>query len=114
MTRVLALVMMCFMTLFFLAPAQAGGSLSNSDLNKLFPGNFVAIAKGYTIRVQARSGGTLIGNYKGIQKDKGRWNIQSNKICIMLEKWLKGKTYCGTVQRAGKWYRSGEVKFRKQ
>ena len=74
--------------------ASAGDAvtLSQAELGKLFPGSFQAVVNGaVTIKITARGNGTLIGQMTG-QEDRGRWSVQSGKLCIV---WTI--SWCSTV-----------------
>jgi hypothetical protein len=95
--------------------ASAGDAvtLSQAELGKLFPGSFQAVVNGaVTIKITARGNGTLIGQMTG-QQDRGRWSVQSGKLCIVWTTWLNGKASCSRVIADDGWYRGNGVKFRK-
>lgn len=93
--------------------ASAGGQVSNTELRKLVPGNFVAIVHGsVTVTFTAKDNGVLIGQMPGKQ-DSGRWSLKNGQICIMLSNWTSGKATCSTVIAENGWYRGQGVKFRK-
>ena len=93
-------------------PAYAGDRLTSSDLKQLFPGDFQAVVKdAFTLRIVARSDGSLVGKFLGAS-DTGRWSIKSGKLCIMLDRWLKGRTNCSPVVEEAGWYRGMDVRFR--
>ncbi len=95
--------------------ASAGDAvtLSQAELGKLFPGSFQAVVNGaVTIKITARGNGTLIGQMTG-QEDRGRWSVQSGKLCIVWTTWLNGKASCSRVIADDGWYRGNGVKFRK-
>jgi len=92
--------------------AQAGDKLTSSDLKQLFPGNFQAVVKeSFTLSIIARSDGSLMGKFLGAS-DTGKWSIRSGKLCIMLNRWMKGKTNCSPVVEEAGWYMGTDVKFR--
>ena len=98
------------------APAEAG-SLAKGEVTKLFPGQFEAKVKGYRVSFTGSPGGALAGQAYG-QKDKGRWYMQGSSLCVVWNKWTKGKAHCGAISRQGGWYVAvngeGEVlKFRR-
>ena len=100
---------------FSVLSADAGESttLSQAELGKLFPGNFQAVVNdAVTVKITARSNGTLIGQMTG-QQDSGRWSVQSGKLCIVWSTWLNGKASCSRVISDDGWYRGNGVKFRK-
>jgi hypothetical protein len=45
--------------------------------------------------------------------ENGRWSVQSGKLCISLERTLKGKTTCSRVRLEGGWYRTALVMFKR-
>ncbi len=88
-------------------------TLSQAELGKLFPGNFQAVVNGaVTVKITARGNGTLIGQTTG-QEDRGRWSVQSGKLCIVWSNWMNGKASCSRVIADDGWYRGNGVKFRK-
>lgn len=93
-------------------PATAGERLSTHAIKQLFPGQFTAIVKGYTVIFTANGDGSLIGNYNSA-KDTGRWSISRGRLCIMLKDWMDGKTSCSTVVHNDGWYKAKKVKFKK-
>jgi hypothetical protein len=98
------------------APAEAG-SLAKGEVAKLFPGQFEAKVKGYRVAFTGSRGGVLAGQAYG-QQDKGRWYMQGSTLCVVWNKWTKGKAHCGEISRQGGWYVAvngeGEVlKFRR-
>jgi hypothetical protein len=112
---------LCIFTLATVVLAFSGWSagageavpLSQAELGKLFPGNFQAVVNGaVTVRIVARGNGTLLGQMTG-QEDRGRWSVQSGKLCIVWSNWLNGKASCSRVIAGDGWYRGNGVKFRK-
>ena len=98
------------------AAAQAG-SLGKGEITKLFPGQFEAKVKGYRVSFEGSRNGSLSGQAYG-QQDKGRWYMQGSSLCVVWDKWTKGKARCGQVASQGGWYVAvsgeGEVlKFRR-
>ena len=84
------------------AGAEAG-SLGKSEIAKLFPGQFEAKVKGYRVAFAGSKGGTLSGRAYG-QQDKGRWYMKGSTLCVVWNKWTKGKAHCGQITRQGGWY----------
>lgn len=108
---VLAVTFMSFSGL----SSRAGESvtLTQAELGKLFPGNFFAIVNdAVTVKITAKGNGTLIGQMTG-QEDRGRWSLQSGKLCIVWSTWLNGKASCSRVISGDGWYHGNGVKFRK-
>jgi hypothetical protein len=101
-----------------LAPAAAeAGSLGKGEITNLFPGQFEAKVKGYRVAFAGSKGGTLSGRAYG-QQDQGRWYMKGSTLCVVWNKWTKGKAHCGQITRQGGWYvamsSEGEVlKFRR-
>jgi hypothetical protein len=98
------------------AVAEAG-SLGKGEIAKLFPGQFEAKVKGYRVSFAGSKGGALSGSAYG-QQDKGRWYMQGSTLCVVWNKWTKGKAHCGQITQQGGWYvaisKEGEVlKFRR-
>ena len=97
----------------FTAFAGESVPLSQAELGKLFPGSFQAVVSGAVIvKITARGNGILIGQMTG-QEDRGRWSVQSGKLCIVWSTWLNGKASCSRVIADDGWYRGNGVKFRK-
>ena len=95
------------------ATAGEAVTLSQAELGKLFPGSFQAVVSGAVIvKITARGNGILIGEMTG-QEDRGRWSVQSGKLCIVWSTWLNGKASCSRVIADDGWYRGNGVKFRK-
>lgn len=100
------------------APAAAeAGSLGKGEIAKLFPGQFEAKVKGYRVAFAGSRGGVLSGSAYG-QQDQGRWYMKGSALCVVWNKWTKGKAHCGQITRQGGWYvamsSEGEVlKFRR-
>ena len=100
------------------APAAAeAGSLDKGEIAKLFPGQFEAKVKGYRVSFAGSRNGSLAGRAYG-QQDKGRWYMQGSSLCVVWNKWTKGKAHCGQITQQGGWYvamsKEGEVlKFRR-
>lgn len=96
-------------------PVVAGEAvpLSQAELGRLFPGSFQAVVHGaVTVKIVARGNGTLIGQMTG-QEDRGRWSVQSGRLCIVWSTWLNGKASCSRVLAGDGWYLGNGVKFRK-
>ena len=98
------------------ATAQAG-SLGKVEITRLFPGQFEAQVKGYRVSFAGSRNGSLAGRAYG-QQDKGRWYMQGSSLCVVWNKWTKGKAHCGQITQQGGWYvaasNAGEVlKFRR-
>jgi hypothetical protein len=103
------------LTVFMASGAMAGDKpiLSQSELRKLFPGNFTAVVNGaVTVQIVARSNGTLVGQMTGKQ-DNGRWSVAGGKLCIVWSTWLNGKASCSSFKTGDGWYVGNGVKFRK-
>ena len=100
------------------APAMAeAGSLGKGEVAKLFPGQFEAKVKGYRVSFAGSRSGALSGSAYG-QQDMGRWYMQGSALCVVWNKWTKGKAHCGQIVQQGGWYvamsKEGEVlKFRR-
>ena len=97
--------------------AAEAGSLGKGEIAKLFPGQFEAKVKGYRVSFAGSRGGALSGRAYG-QQDKGRWYMQGSALCVVWNKWTKGKAHCGQITQQGGWYvaagSTGEVlKFRR-
>ena len=100
-------------TVGVLCASPAGADeLSSRQLRKLFPGEFNAVVQGTTVQFSARRGGRLIGRYMS-STDKGRWSVRGGKLCIVLDKWMNGKTKCSPVVAEGDWYRAADVRFQR-
>jgi len=100
-------------TVGVLCASPAGADeLSNRQLRNLFPGQFNAVVQGATLQFTARRGGRLIGHYMS-STDTGHWSVRGGKLCIVLDKWMNGKTKCSTVVAEGDWYRADDVRFQR-
>jgi hypothetical protein len=99
-----------------IGPALAeenGGVLAARELQRLFPGRFMALVRGYRVTFEARRNGRLVGYY-GALKDNGRWHVRGRRLCITLEDWLDGKMRCSTVRRGrGAWLVARGIRFRR-
>lgn len=84
------------------APVQAG-PLAKGEVTKLFPGQFEAKVKGYRVSFSGSRNGALSGQAYG-QQDKGRWYMQGSALCVVWNKWTKGKAHCGQIVQQGGWY----------
>lgn len=87
-------------------------TITAAELGKLFPGSFLAVAGGMSIKITARGNGSLHGQMQDL-KDSGRWTLSGGRLCITWSKWLNGKTACSMVVADNGWYRGNGVKFRK-
>lgn len=104
-----------FLVAFMATGSMAGDKpvLSQTELRKLFPGNFTAVVNGaVTLKISAKSNGTIIGQMTGKQ-DSGRWSVAGGKLCIVWSTWLDGKASCSSVKSGDGWYVGNGVKFRK-
>jgi hypothetical protein len=87
--------------------------MSQSELRRLFPGNFDAVVYGILqVKLVARGNGELVGLFSG-KKDTGRWSIANGRLCIMLNRWTDGKASCSEVVANNGWYRGNGVRFKK-
>lgn len=94
-------------------PAEAADSLGHRALKALFPGQFQAIVKGIlAVSITARRDGSLIGKIAS-NTDTGRWSVESGQLCIIFDRWMKGRPSCSAVVWDGEWYQAANVKFRK-
>lgn len=101
-------VMVCVST-----AAHADAALTHAQLQKLFPGTFMAVVHGaMKLTFTAKGNGTLIGAMPGKQ-DGGQWTVQNGKLCVMLNTWTRGKSACSTVVADNGWYQGRGIKFRK-
>ena len=99
------------------AGAASAGPLAKGEVTKLFPGQFEAKVKGYRVSFSGSRNGALSGQAYG-QQDKGRWYMQGSSLCVVWNKWTKGKAHCGQIVQQGGWYvaQSGDgemLKFRR-
>ena len=67
---------------------------------------------GLTLKIVAKSNGTIIGLMTGKQ-DSGRWSVAGNQLCIVWSTWLNGKASCSSFKSGDGWYLGNGVKFRK-
>jgi hypothetical protein len=93
--------------------ALADDALSQKELRRLFPGSFKAVVHGnIELKIVAHRNGSLTGVYSG-KTDSGRWSVSNGKLCVVLDKWMAGKSTCSPVVAEAGWYRGNGVKFRK-
>jgi hypothetical protein len=113
MKRILKLATAGVAMMWVASAAQADTALTQSQLQKLFPGTFTAVVHGaLTLTFTAKGNGTLIGAMPGKQ-DSGQWSLRNGKLCVMLTSWTRGKSACSTVVADSGWYRGQGIKFRK-
>ena len=96
-------------------PVAAAGArfISHQELSRLFPGSFRAFAMGIVqADISAGPDGRLMVKTRH-STENGRWSIRSGKLCISLERTLKGKTTCSRVRLEGGWYRTALVMFKR-
>ena len=85
------------------SPAHAGESvLDAGQIASLFPGQYEARIKGYTIRFAGDTGGRLVGRAFG-REDHGVWFVQGDSLCVSWRQWTKGQSKCGSIARQGGW-----------
>jgi hypothetical protein len=93
--------------------SDAGGPLSASTIEAVFPGSYKAVVWGAVkIRFTAKEGGRLTA-FRGDTSDSGTWDVRGGKLCITLRKWLSGKWRCSRVHHQDGWYRAGAISFRR-
>jgi len=110
----LALAAASLICAFSFNTASADSALSQSELRRLFPGNFDAVVYGILdVKIVAHGNGELVGLFSG-KKDTGRWSITNDRLCIMLSRWTDGKSSCSQVVASDGWYRGNGVRFKKQ
>ena len=91
---------------------ETGNVLSEGELRRLFPGKFVAYAYGVArINLTAYANGTVRG--KMGRADTGVWRLRGKELCIKFTRWLKGRNRCSTVSKAGAWYKTGPITFKR-
>ena len=114
MRRFLALAAASMIFVLSTHSAIAGDDpLSQGELRRLFPGSFHAIVYGMLkVKLVAHGNGQLIGVFSG-KKDTGRWSVRDGKLCILLTRWMDGKTSCSPVVATNGWYRGNGVRFKK-
>jgi hypothetical protein len=102
-----------FLTMSVL-PSLAGDRLSGGELKSLFPGSFQAVVSGIMkFKITAKGDGSLSAVSPKGKIDRGRWSVQSGKLCIEFEKWLGGQTRCTPVVQEAGWYKGSLVKFKR-
>ena len=113
MKRLLKLAAAGALLVMAASPVVAGGTLTNAELRKLFPGTFAAVVHGsLQVTFTAKDNGVLIGQMPG-KRDSGRWSLQNGQLCIMLSNWTQGQAACSSLVADNGWYRGQGVKFRK-
>jgi hypothetical protein len=96
----------------YIGPAQAGETLSDRELQLLFPGRFQAVVRNsLMIDITASSDGSLLARFLH-KADTGQWSIRSGRLCIRFSSWLSGRTNCSSVVAEEGWYRTSDVVFR--
>jgi hypothetical protein len=84
------------------ASGASAKELSNSDMRKLFPGNYsVVIFESYTLKVNMRSNGVITGKARG-RTDTGKWSIEGTKLCVAWNTWTNGRKGCSALRRDDK------------
>ena len=63
--------------------------------------------QGYKVVIVARGNGSLSGSAFST-KDKGRWWIKGNRLCVAWSNWTSGKATCGHIKRAGSFTRRAD------
>jgi hypothetical protein len=108
-----ALAATLFLVLTLATPVSAGQAMSGTQIKSLFPGTFKAVVNGFvTVKLTAYRSGKLKGSMSG-DSDHGRWSVRGSVLCIVLKKWMDGKSRCSRVTKSGKWYRVASVKFKR-
>jgi hypothetical protein len=81
-------------------------TLSAQDIRRLAPGQYAVNVMGLvSMTVTLRPNGSIFGIAKG-ERDRGRWSVQGQRLCIAWNKWLNGATKCSSL-RGGKGRYSG-------
>jgi len=113
MVRSFALAVAAVFMGFASSAAFADSAMTHAELQKLFPGTFLAVVNGgVTLTFTAKGNGELLGEMPG-KHDQGRWSVKNGHLCIMLESWTSGHFSCSAVVADNGWYRGSGVKFRK-
>lgn len=87
------------------APVSADSMLSGTAIRALFPGSYHAQAGGYTMTIRGSGNGALEGRaILGFMRDRGRWWVAADQLCIAFTEWLGGKPKCGQIRKVGQWY----------
>ena len=93
---------------FSMGQAQAGTTLTASQVKALFPGSFQAVWKEKrNLTLNADADGGLVGSLAGgmgLLKGSGRWWTKGNQLCISFDRWKDEPTRCSHVVLDGKWY----------
>lgn len=86
------------------AAAEAGSTLSASQVKSLFPGKFQAVWKEKrSLTLDADSGGGIVGRI-GILSGSGKWWLSGSNLCITFDRWEDEKTRCSRVTLQNGWY----------
>src|SRR5262245_33008220 len=110
--RLLRFLTIALMSLLMGADHTFAAAVSASELQQLFPGNFVAYVYGVArINLTASANGAIYG--KMGKADTGVWRLNGNMLCIKFKRWLKGRNRCGTVSKDGDWFATGSITFKK-
>ena len=97
--------------------SATAGDLDTNWIKDLFPGYYEAKVQGTMVIFAGYSTGWLNGAPR-FDRDRGRWYVQGDQLCMSWEKWTSGKAMCGSISQAGGWFiakgDTGEVlKFRR-
>lgn len=101
----------------FGANAQEARILSGPELKKAVGGRtiFVSTPLG-EVPIRLHNNGTMVGasqlallDGEETPRDRGRWWIASNKLCLKWQNWMQRRTYCFVMQKLGnrvRWVRN--------
>lgn len=84
-------------------PAQAEETASADAIEATFSGGRVTMNRGYDYLLTFEAGGTLKGVYVESDDnyaDRGRWSVESGKLCTQWSNWENGQKHCYAVSGA--------------
>lgn len=85
--------------------AHGAKQLSASQLRELVNGSTVQLAGfGQQATVEFSGDGTMSGKNTAGEKDKGRWQVRKDELCIHFKKWVQGDARCYRVAASGDTY----------
>ncbi len=92
--------------------ANAGETLTASQIKKFVPGSASAHIMGSKVRIRLGQGGSISAKWDG-ERDTGIWRVNNDQLCIKFNKWMNGATRCSAVTRSGNTYRVAGATFTK-
>lgn len=84
-------------------PVQADETASADAIEAAFSGGRVTMNRGYDYLLTFEAGGVLKGVYVESDDnyaDRGRWSVESGKLCTQWSNWEDGQKHCYAVNGA--------------